>query len=262
MNLVGWEVEDGEKRLKAFIQKQVRSYHEQRDMLAAEGTSALSPYLRFGLVSVRQCARLAAEMDGKGAHIWMNELIWRDFYATILFHYPDSATQEWNEKYRGTIEWSNSDVMFSRWQQGKTGYPVVDAAMRQLLETGWMHNRARMIVASFFTKHLLLDWRRGEEHFAQLLMDYDMASNVGGWQWAASTGTDAQPYFRIFNPITQGERFDPEGEYIRHWVPELRGLPAKEIHSPWKYNKPSDYPDLIVDHKEARQRALQAFKVA
>jgi deoxyribodipyrimidine photo-lyase len=180
----------------------------------------------------------------------------------ILFHYPESARDEWNPKYRG-ISWQGEEAHWQAFCEGKTGYPIVDAAIRQLLQTGWMHNRARMIVASFLTKHLRIDWRKGEEFFAQYLMDYELASNVGGWQWAASTGTDAQPYFRIFNPVAQGQKFDPEGEYIRRYVPELSSLPDSQIHEPWKsLMRPSSYPLPIVDHKEAREKALAMFKAA
>lgn len=253
-----WDTKDGPGRLERFAARHLRGYSEQRNFMAEDGTSALSPYLRHGLISVRECARRA--WGQPGAESWINELIWRDFYAMILFHYPETAALEFNPKYRSVLKWSDHPAHLEAWQQGHTGYPVVDAAMRQLLETGWMHNRARMIVASFLTKHLRIDWRRGEEHFAQHLMDYDLASNAGGWQWAASTGTDAQPYFRIFNPISQGEKFDPEGDYVRRYVPELARIKGKKVHQPWGDTLRGSYPDPIVNHSSAREAALRLFK--
>lgn len=255
-----WNVDDVQQRLKQFLSHHISGYTESRNMLADEdGTSRLSPYLRFGLLSIREVAGAAMDKGGAGAQKWLSELIWREFYAMILYHYPDSAQQEWQVQYRG-LDWRQDKAAFQRWCEGQTGYPVVDAAMRQLLCDGWMHNRARMIVASFLIKDLLIDWRLGEEHFAQYLMDYEQASNVGGWQWAASTGTDAQPYFRIFNPVLQSQKFDPEGEYIRRYVPELAGLDAKTIHEPWKMGEVKGYPTPMVDHKAARAKALEMFK--
>lgn len=197
---------------------------------------------------------------------WVNELVWREFYRHLIVAYPKlNKYQNFNEKY-DPVQWRSADADFTAWCQGKTGYPLVDAAMRQLLQTGWMHNRLRMVVASFLTKHLLIDWRKGERFFMQHLIDGDLASNNGGWQWAASTGCDAQPYFRIFNPITQSERFDPEGEFIRKYIPELTSVPNKHIHFPHAYlalqgSEKNKYWPAIVDHKAARQRALDAFKV-
>ncbi len=228
--------------------------------MGIHGTSRLSPYLRFGLVSVRECMRQA--LSSANAEGWINELIWREFYHMILYHFPHTPMLEFQPQYQGTIAWSQDRTLLQAFTQGRTGYPVVDAAMRELLTTGWMHNRARMIVASFMTKDLLLDWRLGEEHFAQHLMDYECASNVGGWQWAASTGTDAQPYFRIFNPVLQSKKFDPEGTYIRTYVPELAMLPDKDLHEPWVRARPANYPPPIVDHFEMRDRALAMFKQA
>ncbi|MFO0389796.1 MAG: cryptochrome/photolyase family protein [Alphaproteobacteria bacterium] len=258
-----WPVEHASARLKQFAAKKIKAYATARDMVAEEGTSQLSPYLRFGLVSVRECMREAVAIgNGAGESTWIKELIWREFYAMILYHYPDSVQWEWNAAYRGTLGWSENMQHFEAWQEGKTGYPIVDAAMRQLLETGWMHNRARMIVASFLTKDLLVDWRKGEEHFAQYLMDYEQASNVGGWQWAASTGTDAQPWFRIFNPTLQSQKFDPRGDYIRRYVPELQNIKGDDIHEPWKLGMLSGYMTPIVDHAKARDAALAMFKRA
>jgi deoxyribodipyrimidine photo-lyase len=259
-NISLWPVDDGQHRLKVFAVQNAANYKQTRDFMAIHGTSRLSPYIRFGLVSIRECARHAFEIQGSDA--WVSELIWRDFYQMILYHYPDTPTQEFNPAYRGILNWSHDEQLFEKFKQGKTGFPIVDAAMRELLETGWMHNRSRMIVASFMTKDLLLDWRLGEEHFAQHLMDYELASNVGGWQWAASTGTDAQPYFRIFNPLLQSKKFDEEGEYIRKYVPELEFMPTRDIHEPHKKAKPANYPQPIVNHDEMRLRTLAMFKQA
>jgi len=252
-----WQVDVAIRQLSQFIKNKAKSYATARNMMAEEGTSKLSPYIRFGLVSIRECVAAAREA---GADVWLSELIWREFYAMILYHFPESAHTEWNPRYRGVLEWSKSETQFVAWQEGKTGYPVVDAAMRQLTTEGWMHNRARMIVASFLTKHLRIDWRKGEAHFAQYLMDYDLASNVGGWQWAASTGTDAQPYFRVFNPVLQSRKFDPDGEYIRKYVAELRHVKDDAIHAPWEHPMLVPYIPPIVDHAEARVKAIEMFK--
>lgn len=253
-----WKPGIAQKRLHAFADKLLSGYKDARNFPGMDGTSMLSPYLRFGVISIRECLR-AALHRGK-SETWVSELIWRDFYAMILFHFPDVVHLEYQQKYRGSLDWSAKQAHFERWTDGQTGYPFVDAAMRQLLQTGWMHNRARMVVASFLTKDLHIDWRQGEEHFAQWLMDYDLASNNGGWQWSASTGTDAQPWFRIFNPIEQSKKFDPEGAYIRQYVPELRELENKYIHEPWKAKTKLSYPDPIVEHAEARKKTLAMFK--
>jgi len=254
----------------------IYSYGEGRDQLAVNGTSQLSPYLRFGMLSAREAlhaARLAiqAAPDQKareGAHTWLNELVWREFFMSILCHFPTTLERSFRAPYR-SIAWANDEGEFACWQEGRTGYPVVDAAMRQLSQTGWMHNRARMIVGSFLTKDLLIDWRWGEAHFMQHLVDGDPASNNGGWQWVAGTGTDAAPYFRIFNPVLQGKKHDPRGDYVRHWVQELREVPDRFVHAPWEMpagmQRQSgcrigiDYPAPIVDHRQARQRALTAY---
>jgi len=251
-----WPVSGARANLAQFISAKAQNYPNTRDMMGLDGTSRVSPYLRFGLVSVREALRLAME-QGSAAK-WIAELIWREFYAMILFHYPDSAHSEWNPKFR-TLKWSKNPQHFAVWCEGRTGYPVVDAAMRQLVTTGWMHNRARMIVASFLTKDLQIDWRMGEEFFAQHLMDYEMASNVGGWQWSASTGTDAQPWFRIFNPYLQSEKFDPNGDYIRAHLPELAHLKTPAIHNPKPLER-GPYPAPIVDHAKARETTLLMFK--
>lgn len=254
-----WTVDGAQARLAAFIRQRAKSYADKRDLMATDGTSRLSPYLRFGLVSARECAKAGIEA---GADAWVKELIWREFYAMILFHFPESAQMEWNPRYRGVLGWAHSPRHLEAWKEGRTGYPVVDAAMRQLRQDGWMHNRARMIVASFLTKHLRMDWRLGEVHFSQWLMDYDLASNVGGWQWAASTGTDAQPYFRVFNPVLQSRKFDPRGEYIRRYVPELKNAPDAALHAPWEAPLAAPYIPPLVRHEEARRAALDMFKQA
>lgn len=255
--ITGWDVAEGQTRLGKFVHERMAAYPNKRDMLAEHGTSAISPYLRFGLISIREAMRAAKEIGGGGK--WISELIWREFYQMVLYYAPDSTHKEWNETYRA-LKWDGKEEWFEAWKEGRTGVPVVDAAMRQLVQTGWMHNRARMIVASFLTKDMHVDWRKGEEFFAQYLMDYELSSNVGGWQWAASTGTDAQPYFRIFNPYLQSKKFDPDGVYIRKYVPELRELDNKHIHEPYKYKHEADYPKPVVDHYEEREKALAMFK--
>lgn len=262
VSLGEWGGDDAGKRLEHFIDKHVRSYNSKRNFPATPATSKLSPYLRFGLISIRECASEVWNRDSAGAETWAKELIWREFYAQILYHFPEVVTQDFQTKFRDRLEWSNNKAHFKRWCDGETGYPFVDAAMREINTTGWMHNRARMVVASFLTKHLRIDWRWGEEYFAQKLMDYDLASNNGGWQWAASTGTDAQPWFRVFNPILQSQKFDKDGEYIRAFVPELAKLDTQYIHEPWKSGKIKGYPEPIVEHKAARQKVLDMFKEA
>ncbi|MFT4545488.1 MAG: deoxyribodipyrimidine photo-lyase [Bacteroidia bacterium] len=220
----------------------LKNYHETRDIPSVEGTSKLSVHLRFGTISIRQLAQTAMKTNEK----FLNELIWRDFYMTILWHFPHVVDGSFRPAY-DRIEWESNEQHFDAWCTGQTGYAIVDAGMRQLNETGWMHNRVRMIVASFFTKHLLLDWRLGEAYFAQKLIDFELSSNNGGWQWAAGSGCDAAPYFRVFNPYLQTERFDSELKYIQKWVPEFQEL---------------TYPQPIVDHKWARLRAIDRYKKA
>lgn len=263
--------------LDRFGQRAIAQYSSGRDMLAQAGTSMLSPYLRFGIVSVQSCTRLAWQADTQatpsdsrsGGEVWLSELAWRDFYTHISAHFPHVLNGAFRPQYDG-ITWENDPALFEAWCTGTTGYPIVDAAMRQLVSTGWMHNRARMVTSSFLTKDLLIDWRWGEQFFMQYLLDGDTASNNGGWQWAAGTGTDAQPYFRIFNPSSQGERFDPDGAYVKKYIPALINVPAKYIHAPW--NMPvalqrscgciigEDYPAPIVDHATQRVRALELYK--
>ncbi len=264
-----------QKRLERFVSGPIEHYAETRNSLIADpfadddmATSCLSPYLRFGLLSPRTAYWSAREAyrvtESKSAResieIWVNELIWRDFYMHIMAHFPHVDKGNFREIYND-LQWDNDEMLFKAWQDGQTGYPLIDAAMRQLKAVGWMPNRARMIVASFLTKDLLVDWRKGERHFMQCLIDGDPAANNGGWQWAAGTGTDAQPYFRIFNPVSQSEKFDPDGTYIRHWIPELRAVPDKFIHAPWKMDEsPQDYPAPVVDHAQARERTLEVYK--
>ncbi|MBS0848598.1 deoxyribodipyrimidine photo-lyase [Citrobacter sp. JGM124] len=258
--------------LRTFCQNTVANYGEQRDFPAMNGTSSLSAPLAIGVLSPRQCLyRLLKEhpsaLDGdSGASIWLNELIWREFYRHLLVAYPRLCRYRPFIQWTDNVRWNHNPEALNAWQQGKTGYPIVDAAMRQLNETGWMHNRLRMVVASFLVKDLLIDWREGERYFMSQLIDGDLAANNGGWQWAASTGTDAAPYFRIFNPTTQGQRFDSDGSFIRHWLPELATVPGKHIHIPWewadKQRQILDYPRPIVDHKQARVATLAAYEAA
>ncbi len=268
--------EEAQRRLRAFLDGPIYGYDETRNELATHpfegtaGTSQLSPYFRLGMLSPRQAVTGArqAYMDAPGKAgrasvvAWVDELIWREFYMHIMQHFPHVYSGNFRQVY-DDLEWEDNPAGLQAWKDGETGFPIVDAAMRQLKAVGWMPNRARMIVASFLTKDLLIDWREGETHFMQHLLDGDPAANNGGWQWAAGTGTDAQPYFRIFNPTTQGERYDPDGDYIRAWVPELADLGGKAVHKPWMLdNLPSGYPARIVDHKAARERTLAAFKAA
>ena len=218
----------------------IKKYNETRDIPSVKGTSRLGIHFRFGTISIREKARNAQQLN----ETFLNELIWRDFYAQILDEYPHVANRSFRPKY-DYIPWRNNEEDFRKWCEGKTGFPIVDAGMRELNATGYMHNRVRMITASFLTKHLLIDWRWGEAYFARKLLDFDLASNNGGWQWAAGSGTDAAPYFRVFNPYTQQQKFDKQFEYIKRWVPEF-GTPR--------------YPEPMVDHKIARERCLAAYK--
>jgi deoxyribodipyrimidine photo-lyase len=220
--------------------KTILEYDKKRDFPALNGTSRLGIHFRFGTISIREKVQKAKKYN----QTFLNELIWREFYAAILQHFPHVTTEAFNKKYN-LIPWKNNEGEFIKWCNGYTGYPIVDAGMRELNKTGYMHNRVRMITASFLTKHLLIDWRWGEAYFAKKLLDFELASNNGGWQWAAGTGTDAQPYFRVFNPESQAQKFDPKSEYIKKWVPEFG---TKE------------YPKPIVDHKSARLRAIETYK--
>jgi deoxyribodipyrimidine photo-lyase len=250
-----------------FLGDRVDDYGEDRNRPDRDRTSRLSPHLKYGTIHPRQV--LARLGRSGGATTFANELCWRDFYADVLFHRPESARRD-DVDTMGGLRWDTgkrADERFVAWQRGETGFPIVDAGMRQLLAEGWMHNRVRMITASFLVKDLHIDWRRGARHFMRLLVDGDLASNQHGWQWTAGTGTDAAPFFRIFNPIAQGERFDPQGDYVRRFVPELRSIEGKAVHQPWKLGADDlfgsgsgAYPEPIVDHAAERKEALARFQ--
>jgi len=265
----------GGAALFADFRERIDRYRETRDFPAARGPSYLSVHLRFGTVSTRELVAYAhlrsLEADGGGAATWLSELVWREFYAQVLWHHPRVVGHAFKPRFDALRFPGDADA-FAAWREGRTGYPIVDAAMRQIDTSGYMHNRLRMIAASFLVKDLLVDWRWGEKHFADTLLDFDLASNNGGWQWAASTGCDAQPYFRIFNPVAQSKRFDPAGKFIRRYLPELAALDAAEIHAPWLVAPATqkakgavvgrDYPAPIVDHAAARASALALYKAA
>jgi deoxyribodipyrimidine photo-lyase len=251
------------------FQTRIDRYRDARDFPSVKGPSYLSVHLRFGTVSVRDLARFAYEHGGEGAQTWLSELVWREFYQMLIWHYPETVRHAFQDKF-DAIDWPNPPGHFEAWAEARTGYPIVDAAMRQLNLTGYMHNRLRMIAAAFLVKDLHVDWRLGEQYFAAKLIDYDQAANIGGWQWSASVGTDAQPWFRIFNPITQSEKFDPQGKFIRRYLPELSAVPDRWLHAPWKLPADvaatcgvmvgRDYPPPIVDHAVARAVTLALFK--
>ncbi|MFZ0040497.1 MAG: deoxyribodipyrimidine photo-lyase [Solirubrobacteraceae bacterium] len=259
---------EGRDTLRRFLADPVRDYAVGRDVLAGDSTSRLSPYLHFGCVSPREIEdRLSS---GAGAEAFRRQLAWRDFYAHVLGHFPANARSEHQARYRGSIRWSHAEKDFEAWCQGRTGFPCVDAGMRQLLREGWMHNRARLVVGSFLTKDLGIDWRWGERWFMRLLLDGDEASNNGNWQWIASVGVDPQPPFRrMFNPARQQERFDPSGAYVRRYVPELRRVADEYLQRPWTMSEDEqarascrigvDYPEPIVDHAQARRQALERY---
>jgi deoxyribodipyrimidine photo-lyase len=266
-------VEPGEKaaraRLKKFLSGPIHAYGETRDLMGEDGTSRISQDLRHGLLSIREVYHRAKDAaEGASAtgrnNVWkfISELIWREFYFQILWHYPEVLEHEFNAKYRG-MEWDQDQAKYRAWCEGRTGFPIVDAAMRQLNETGYMHNRSRMIAAMFLTKDLHLDWRLGEQYFMQTLIDGEIASNNGGWQWSAGTGADAAPYFRIQNPWSQTKRYDPAGKYIKQWVPELADLPAAKFLDAPVDGKPiaAGYPLPIVDHSTERDETLRRFKL-
>lgn len=260
-------------RLRTFCHQQMQDYRTARDLPALNATSRLSAYLAIGVLSPRQCynrllqayPEVMAHPDS-GAFTWLNELIWRDFYRHLIVAAPELCKHRPFIGWTRHVAWRQDAVSLAAWQQGKTGYPIVDAAMRQMNHIGWMHNRLRMITASFLVKDLLIDWREGERYFMAQLIDGDLAANNGGWQWAASTGTDAAPYFRIFNPTTQGRRFDPQGSFIRQWLPELAAVPDAFVHEPHRWPGRAqaglDYPLPIVDHGRARQATLAAYQAA
>ena len=256
--------------LKDFLPR-MAGYKERRDFPGTKGVSYLSVHNRFGTISIRELARTASAEHNQGAGTWLEELIWRDFYFNILYHFPHVTERAFKAEFAG-LKFENDKYKFQAWCEARTGYPIVDAAMRQINETGFMHNRLRMIVASFLVKDLLIDWRWGEKYFADHLNDFDLAANNGGWQWAASTGCDAQPYFRIFNPITQSQKFDLDGKFIRRYLPELQGLSRAAIHAPWLASSVDiaaagivlgkQYPTPIVDHAIARVKALAMYGLA
>ena len=260
-------------RLEEFIDERLEPYKRERDLPNVEGTSRLSPHLHFGEISPRRAivhARQARWGESSGADHFVSEVYWREFGHYLLYHFPETTVAPLRPEFEG-FPWREDEEALRRWQQGRTGYPLVDAGMRQLWETGWMHNRVRMVAASFLVKHLLIPWQRGAEWFWNTLVDADLASNTLGWQWTAGCGADAAPYFRIFNPIIQGKKFDPEGEYIARYVPELAKLPTPYRHEPWNATEVElaqagvtlgeTYPRPMVDHVEARQNALNAYEV-
>lgn len=263
--------------LKLFYNEKMTAYKEQRDFPGEYGTSLLSPHIHFGTIGFREVFRTALNKQGKvksydekaNVDTWISELIWREFYYNITFHKPEILTKSFRPEY-DNLNWGWNDELFKKWCEGKTGYPIVDASMRQLNETGWMHNRVRMITAMFLTKDLFMDWRLGEKYFADKLIDLDFSSNNGGWQWSASTGCDAQPYFRIFNPVLQSKKFDTYGLYIKKYVTELKDVDALYIHEPWEYENElkekynitlgKDYPFPVVNHFEIKDRVISEFK--
>ena len=278
-NLHGLKIPPGSRGAQALLADfltRIDEYGQTRDFPAVKGPSYLSVHLRFGTVSIRTLAREAwarAQDGSEGARVWLSELVWRDFYHQILHHHPRVVGACFKPEF-DAIHWDHGKHphrLFAAWCEGRTGYPLIDAAMAQINQTGYMHNRLRMVVASFLTKDLGLDWRRGEQYFAEHLNDFDLAANNGGWQWAASTGCDAQPWFRIFNPVAQSEKFDAEGKFIRRYLPQLARLPDKLIHAPWLARPLElqaagielgrDYPAPVVAHDEARQRTLDRYAV-
>ncbi len=261
-------------RLESFVARRIASYKRDRDFPATDGTSALSPYLNIGCVSVRQCVHAAIEANAgsrspldagnEGITHWISELIWREFYIHIMVGFPRVCMGRAFQPATEAIRWHERREHLDAWKAGRTGVPIVDAGLRQMLATGWMHNRVRMIAAMYLTKNLFIDWREGERHFMRHLVDGFLASNNGGWQWSASTGTDAAPYFRIFNPVSQSQKFDPDGAYIRRWVPELGDVEGEAIHEPWTLpallRSRLDYPEPLVDLSRSRAAAIDAFR--
>lgn len=269
-----WEAgeEAARSRLAAFVAGRIHAYHERRDFPALDGTSGLSPYLTCGAISARACLHAAlGANDGRidsgspGAVAWIDQLIWSEFYRGILVAFPRVCMHRAFDPRTERVPWRDGGAAFDAWCAGRTGYPIVDAAMRQLLDTGWMHNRLRMVAASFLAKNLLIDWRRGERFFMRRLIDGDLANNNGGWQWSASTGTDPQPYFRVFNPVSQGERHDPDGAFVRRHLPEFEGVGPPGVHDPERLPPvvfARGYPPAIVDARESRRAAVEAFRKA
>ncbi len=256
------------KQYQQFTEKKLTHYLDHRDFPSLEGTSNLSPYLAFGQISVRTIYHDLMKKNLKGTESFIRQLVWREFSYSLLLHFPHTIQKPLNSKF-DQFEWNDHFSLLEKWQRGQTGYPIVDAGMRELWKTGYMHNRVRMVVASFLTKHLLIHWSEGAKWFNDTLVDVDLANNTMGWQWVAGSGADAAPYFRIFNPILQGEKFDPQGTYIRNWIPELSRLPNQWIHKPFEASDQiladagvalgETYPIPIVDHKAARIRALERY---
>ena len=264
--------EAGARYLFEEFLERIHQYHERRDFPAIKGPSYLSVHLRFGTISIRELVAAAHGIGGAGAGTWLSELIWREFYQQILWHRPKLAEGHAFKAEFDAIDWPNPEGHFEAWCEGRTGFPLVDAAMHQISQTGYMHNRLRMVAASFLVKDLLVDWRWGERYFADHLIDFELASNSGGWQWAASVGCDAQPWFRIFNPVTQSEKFDSQGRFIRRYLPVLENVPDRYLHAPWTMPRSvqqgcgveigKDYPAPIVEHARQREKALSLFKAA
>jgi deoxyribodipyrimidine photo-lyase len=260
----------GRRALTRWLDGGLKTYDETHDLVAQDGTSGLSPYLRWGCISVAECESRAARRGSAGAFAWIRQLCWRDFYAHVMLTHPDNARLEFQPRYRD-LEWVEDDDALQAWRTGTTGYPLVDAGMRQLATTGWMHNRARLVVGSFLTKDLHLDWRLGEKHFESLLLDGEPAQNNGNWQWVSSVGVDPAPYFRrMFNPMLQQRKFDPDGAYVRRWVPELKDVPDDKLVEPWTMTGDEqtaancvigrDYPAPIVEHAAERKRAVERYQ--
>ncbi len=272
---IGFSNKEAKDLFENFLNKRIEKYKITRDFPSVSGVSYLSVHNRFGTISVRHLIREAEKIKEnsigaiEGVDCWINELIWRDFYFQLLYHFPHIQFEPFQKQY-ADFPWENNMENFQKWCDGETGYPLIDAAMTQLNKTGYMHNRLRMLVASFLTKHLLVDYRLGEQYFAEKLLDFDLSANNGGWQWAASIGCDAQPYFRIFNPIIQSEKFDPQGKFIKKMLPIFKEVGEKFLHKPWEYMEElqavgiiigKDYPQPIVSHNEAREKVLNKFKL-
>ena len=262
----------GREAARRYLNRGLGEYADTRNTPSG-GSSRLSPYMRWGCLSALELEIKLGLRPGKGPTVFRKELAWREFYASVLANFPEVTTQEFQQRYRGTLAWHSDDELLDSWKRGRTGYPLVDAGMRQLLAEGWMHNRVRMVVASFLTKDLHIDWREGEQWFMERLVDGDVASNNGGWQWVTSVGTDPAPYFqRMFNPMTQHERFDPDGEYVRRWIPELAGVPPEHLVRPWLMDDQAqeaagcrigiDYPEPVIDHADERRIAVERYRAA
>jgi len=256
-----WDISEDAAYLifSQFLDVKINDYKKERDFPSLDKNSKLSPYIRFGLISVNRIwYELQKLKNNSGVDHFKSEIGWREFSYYLLYHFPSMEQHNLQKKF-DNFDWENSDKKFQAWKNGQTGYPIVDAGMRELWNTGFIHNRVRMVVASFLVKNLLIDWRLGEKWFWDCLVDADYASNIAGWQWVAGSGADAAPYFRIFSPILQGQKFDPDGEYIKHYVPELRTIPIKHLNEPWNYEGQSNYVVPIIDYKYSRQRALEKY---